>query len=189
VSTDKELFKRISKSDEQAFTELYLRYSRVLKPHIARLLESELWAEEINQDVFTKLWQARETLIHVTHPPAYLFRMASNRTLDFIKQRSTEIQREYALAHSQNWAANSTEETFDARKSEELLKEAVRILSPQKQIIFRLRHEEGKSYEEIADNLRISKNTVRNHLTETLSLVRKYLLRNGVFFLFFFLGK
>jgi RNA polymerase sigma-70 factor (ECF subfamily) len=76
---------------------------------------------------------------------------------------------------------NDTQEHLDFRLSEKLFKEAVTELTAQKQLIFRLKHEEGLSYEEIAQKLNLSKNTVRNHLAEALQIMRAYLLKHGVF--------
>jgi RNA polymerase sigma-70 factor (ECF subfamily) len=179
---DKELFARIAQGEETAFTGIYLRYTQKLMPHVARLLDSESWAEEIVQDVFTKLWEIRGTLGSVENPSAYLFRMASNRTLDHLKRRSVEVKMQYWVARNTEAAlSNTTEKQFDFRVSENLLKEAVSELTAQKQKIFRLRHEDGYSYEEIASELEISKNTVRNHMADALHFIRRYLLQRGVF--------
>ena len=180
--SDLELFAMIAAGDEPAFTVFYLRYTEKLMPHLTRLLNSEAWAEEIVQDTMTKLWEKRRTLAEIENPSAYLFRIASNRTIDHLRHRARETKMQYQLvrAGADAASANTTENDFDFRASENLLKEAVNGLSPQKQKIYRLRQEDGYSYEEIATQLNISKNTVRNHIAETQQLIRRYLLDRGV---------
>jgi len=88
--TDPELFTLIATGDEAAFAEIYLRYTEKLYPHVAKLLDADDWAEEIVQDVFTKLWQVKETLTTIENPNAYLYRMAANRTIDHMRKMATE---------------------------------------------------------------------------------------------------
>lgn len=56
-----------------------------------------------------------------------------------------------------------------------LHQQAIDRLSPQKKIVFQLSREEEMSYEEIADKLGISKNTVRNQMSDALKSIREYL--------------
>ncbi|AXY74161.1 RNA polymerase sigma-70 factor [Paraflavitalea soli] len=181
---ERELFALISRNDEQAFTEIYLRYADKLYLHVTKLLKEDSWAEEIVQDTFVKLWQVRDTLGEVANPSAYLYKIVANRTLDFLKHRAVEVKTQYQVSLSAESAArNDTQEQLDFRISEQLLKQAMKDLTAQKQLIFRLKHEDGHSYEEIARQLNLSKNTVRNHLAEALQTIRTYLLKKGAFLL------
>jgi RNA polymerase sigma-70 factor (family 1) len=182
--TDPELFERIASGDEAAFTVIYLRYTQKLLPHIKRLLNSELWAEEIVQDVFVKLWEVRHTLALVENPSAFIYSIAGNKAIDVFRHRAVEIKTHYRMARNlENEGAelvNPTEVEYDYRISDRLLKEAVNGLSPQKQLIYRLKHENGYTYDQIASELMISRNTVRNHLADALKIIRRYLLQQGV---------
>lgn len=183
---ERELFALISRNNEQAFTEIYLRFADKLYLHVTKLLKEDSWAEEIVQEVFVKLWQVRDTLGEVENPSAYLYRIAANRTLDFLKHRAVEVKAQYQISFlAASSARNDTQEQLDFRISEHLFKQAVKDLTPQKQLIFKLKHEDGKSYEEIARQLQLSKNTVRNHLADALQTIRAFLLRKGVFLLIF----
>jgi len=178
--SDLELFRRIADGDERAFTGLYLRYTAKLLAHITRLLDSEDWAEEIVQDIFVKLWEIRRDLGKINQPQAYLYRMASNRVLDHLKHRAVEAKMQYWLAlNADNKSGAGIENEFDFKASSNLVNEAIGQLTDQKQIIYRLKHEKGYSYEQIAGKLNLSKNTVRNHLVDALQFIRRYLLRHG----------
>lgn len=183
-----DLFERIARGDEQAFADIYLRYTEKLLPHVTRLLDSELWAEEIVQNVFTKLWEIRGSLVEVQNPNAFLYRMASNRTLDHLKHRAVEQKMQYRVARqAETFQKNVTQEDIDFRQSEKLFKEALSSLSPQQQLIYKLQREEGLSQEEIAGQLQLSKNTVRNHMAEALSNIRTYFLKHGLGLIIYFL--
>ena len=179
--TDKELFACIAEGDQSAFTEFYLRYVKKLYPRISRMLEAESWAEEIIQEVFTKLWKVRHTLNEIDNPCAYLYRMAGNRTLDFLKQRSTEVKLRYQAARMYDTTSgNQTGQWFDFKQAEQLYREAVESLPEKRKIIFLLKHEGGLSYEEIAARLTLSTHTVRNQLTRAMDTIRKSLSEKGM---------
>jgi RNA polymerase sigma-70 factor (ECF subfamily) len=184
INTDKALFERIAKSDEAAFTTIFFRYTARLAPFVTQLLQSDSWSEEIVQDVFLRLWQSRSQLGTIDHPSAYLYQMASNRTLDYIKRNARDVKLQY---YSARWLAsgvNHPETDQDFREVEALLKEAVQRLPAQRRRVYQLVREEGLPHAEIADRLQISKHTVRNHVAEALQEIRIYLREHGVMVVF-----
>lgn len=183
--TDKELFALIATGDEAAFAEIYLRYTEKLYPHVAKLLDADDWAEEIVQDVFTKLWQIRETLAAIDNPNAWLYLMAANRTIDHMRKMALEVKMQYHIArqaedHLRIETASGNK--LDARMAG--IKEVVEQLSPQRKLVFKLRHEEGLSYEEIAAQLNLSKSAVRDYLRLALQTIREGLRTKGIFIFF-----
>jgi RNA polymerase sigma-70 factor (family 1) len=184
INTDKALFERIATGDEAAFSVLFFRYTARLAPFVTRLLQSERWSEEIVQDVFMRLWQNRQQLASIEHPGAYLYQMASNRTLDYIKKNAREVKLQYYAARWVKGAADHPDAQRDFQEIENLLKEAVNQLPAQRRRVYQLVREEGLSHAEIADRLQISKHTVRNHVAEALHEIRSYLRAHGVMVIF-----
>lgn len=175
-----ELFKLIAEGDEVAFTTIFWAYTKRLYPFVLKLVNSDLWAEEIVQDVFSRLWERRETLKGIDNPTTYLFRMASNRTLDYIRRNELHVKMQYILAREKAEENRElTAELVDLKASEQLLKAAIHSLPPQRKLVYQLKHEENLSYDEIADRLKISRNTVRNHMAEALQAIRTYLRLKG----------
>jgi RNA polymerase sigma-70 factor (family 1) len=187
------LFDRIAQGDESAFAEVFYKYTGRLTPFVAQLLRSDAWTEEIVQDVFMRLWQNRLQLRDVEHPSAYLYQMASNRTLDYIKKNTREVKLQYYVSRLQmpGAQASGTEADMDFKEIDKLLREAVGQMPPQRRKIYQFVREEGLSHAEIAERLQISRHTVRNHMAEALKEIRVYLRDHGVvvLFMFSFLGK
>ena len=184
INTDKALFERIATGDEAAFSIIFFRYTARLAPFVTRLLQSDSWSEEIVQDVFLRLWQSRPQLASIEQPSAYLYQMASNRTLDYIKRNARDVKLQYYAAR---WLAPATDHPDtqqDFREIDRLLKEAVNRLPAQRRKVYQLVREEGLSHAEIADQLQISKHTVRNHVAEALQEIRIYLRDHGVMIVF-----
>ncbi len=178
-ASEQQLFRRVSEGDRNAFRMVFDLYSGRLTTFIYRLTKSETIAAELVQDIFVKLWVRRSHLFELNNVQAYLFTMASNSTIDYLRKVSAEsrmIEDVWArVAHFNE----STEEAYNAKECNDLINKAVTQLSPQKQKIFRLSRYEGLKHEEIADYLRLSKSTVKNHLVETLRHIRSYLHQNS----------
>jgi RNA polymerase sigma-70 factor (ECF subfamily) len=177
---DRLLFKRISQGDAQAFTEFFEAYSVKLAIYVSRFLYSDAWAEEIVQDVFLKLWSTRETIGDIEYPAAFVYRMTANRAKDLLRHREKEIRlQQYLIRHFDHPVANDTQDQFDFRIGEQLLRQAIERLPKQRAVVFKMRHEQGLGYDEIAEQLGISRHTVRNLLNLAMQNIRTWLLEEG----------
>ena len=190
---DRLTFQRIAQGDAQAFAGFYEAYAVKLAVYVSRFLGSDLWAEEIVQDTFLKLWTIRETIGEVEYPAGFVYRMIANRARDHLKHREHEIRfQQYMVHYFQHANTNTTQEQFDYKTGEKLFRQAVQQLPPQRALVFKMRHEQGLSYDEIAGQLGLSRHTVRNLLNLALQNIRSYLLEHGditgILVLFLFLN-
>ena len=177
---DRLIFQRIAQGDAQAFAEFYEAYAVKLAVYVARFLGSDLWAEEIVQDTFLKLWSVRETIGDIEYPAGFVYRMIANRAKDHLKRRGHEIRMQQYMAHYLEQAnKNTTQEQVDYQLGEKLFRQAVTQLPPQRALVYKMRHEQGLSYDEIAGQLGLSRHTVRNLLNLALQNIRSYLLEHG----------
>ncbi len=176
------MFGLIAQGDETAFTTFFDRHATKMSIYVSRFLGSDLWAEEIVQDVFLKLWNIRETVGDMEYPAGFVYRMAANRAKDYLKHRDQELKFQYYLSLYLHSASHNTQDELDFRQSRQLLQEAIERLPSQRALIFKLRHGQGLSYDEIALQLGLSKNTIRNQLNLAQQNIRTYLLERGDFF-------
>lgn len=187
LQDDKVLFAAIANGDGRSFTVLFKRYFDSLKWNAVKMLKSEFWAEEVIQEVFMQLWANREGLIDIESPAAYLFRITANRCLDRIRRQKQEIKMQYLLNQARSDVACSlSQNTYDVRLIETMIKEAVQRLPEKGRQVFQLQRTLNFSYQKIADQLGISKNTVRNHMVKSLHFIRNYLAERDVLFLLIF---
>jgi RNA polymerase sigma-70 factor (ECF subfamily) len=178
---EKELLNRISQGDEAAFTEIFHHYSQHIWQFVLKKTKSETIAEEIVQEVFLKLWVKKETATDIDDLPSYLYTMATNKTYDYFKKVAGDSRKLENLWHQVQQAkvANPVEETIDFRESMEMVNQAIEQLPPQRKKIYLLNRMEGLSYEEIAQQLNISKSTVSNQLVEATKFIREYVKGAG----------
>jgi RNA polymerase sigma-70 factor (family 1) len=172
---ERELFRRISEGEEPAFRLIFEAYTPKLLHYCRGMVKSESLAEEIVQDVFLKLWAGRSKLSTVENPNNWLFIIARNRVLDHFRKAVRETRFQAQMYNSIEENRNVTEEQMDESQSRRLIAKALDQLSEQKQRIFKLSRYEGLSHEEIAKELGLSKNTIKNHLVVTLQHIRDWL--------------
>jgi RNA polymerase sigma-70 factor (family 1) len=180
IHNDKLIFQRIARGDAQAFAEFYEVYAVKLALYVSRFLGSDLWAEEIVQDTFVKLWSVRETIGDIETPAAFVYRMVANKTKDHLKHREHEIKlQQHLVRYFQQANANTTQDQLDYQIGEKLYRKAIQQLPAQRALVFKMRHEQGLSYDDIAKELDLSRHTVRNLLNLALKDIRSYLLKHG----------
>lgn len=160
---------------EQLFEIFYER----LFLYISQLIKSDTVAEELAMDVFMKLWTGRDHLGAIQNPEAYLFRIARNKGIDFLRSAAGDQQLGDML-WEQIQAADSyqADQPLLTREFEEKLREAIGLLPPQRKKIYHLSREEMLSHDQIASKLHISRSSVNNQLVQAQRSVRSYLAKS-----------
>ncbi|WP_221392449.1 RNA polymerase sigma factor [Dyadobacter sp. NIV53] len=179
LHSESDLLIRASQADEEAFTTLFHLYKHKLYSYILRLTDSEVLAEDIVQDVFMKLWSDHASLNTIDNFGSYLFRMSKNYVINHFKRMAHETLI-MAEIHGQKPAGcNDTQDMIAVREVEKLLSEILEKLPAQQKTVYHLSREEGRSHEEIANLLKISPNTVKNHIVQAMSTIRTQLRRHS----------
>lgn len=137
-------------------------------------------AEDLVHEVFMKLWEARERITITTSFSAYLYRISRNKGIDALKKIAKDAAlRKEILEWSYPGLLAFESESKALSHYEELYRCAVEALTPQRQKIFILCKEKGKTYEEAAIELGISRNTVKEHMVQSLRFLRNYFAERG----------
>ncbi|NJM15639.1 MAG: RNA polymerase sigma-70 factor [Bacteroidales bacterium] len=171
----KELLIRLKNGDMAAFDAVYEKYCKRLYGFAIRYLKQKQDAEEIVQDVFIKIWNARETINLSSSFESFLFTVAYNTTISQLRKRLSEKKYvEHVTALQQPGLDHtSPEESYDH------LKQTVQVLleqlTPRQKEVFLLSRQDNLTHEEIAAKLNISVNTVKNHLVAALDFLRSNL--------------
>lgn len=179
LHSERELFARIAKGSEEAFQLLFGIYRTRLYDYALKFLKTHDAADELVQEVFLKLWTSRELLDNVEHPDHYIFTTARNKAFDSIRKIAQDRDLRRKVWSQINHLHNGTEEYIFEKESNQLVQEAFRQLSPQRQTIFRLSRYEGLNHDQIATQLHISKNTVKNQLVSSLRFIREHIARHS----------
>ena len=82
-------------------------------------------------------------------------------------------------------ADNNIEEHILISDYDKSLREALTLLSPQRKLVYQLSRTQGLNHHQIAAELHLSHNTVKNHLVEALKFIRKYIHKTSPVILLF----
>ncbi|MCX2451996.1 RNA polymerase sigma-70 factor [Pedobacter sp. PLR] len=171
IISDQDLQAKLMAGEESAFSELYDRYNDALAAYIKRFVHSSALAEDLSQEVFIKIWQYKSKLNEVRSFKAYLFIMARNHTLNSLKKamRSDVAMAEVLSSFVEQ--RNDTEEELLSKEYLQYLEKALSELPVRTREIFKLCRQEGKSYDEVACALGISRNAVKNHMVGSMKIL------------------
>jgi RNA polymerase sigma-70 factor (family 1) len=186
--TEKLLLRQIARHDEKAFKALFEAYQPRLYRYLIGIVKSKETAEEMVIDVFLKIWQEREKLGGVERFDAFLFRIAFNQSVDFLRRAARDPKIKDIIWQDIELAGGlPSDEPVLVKEYEVRLKEAIGKLSPQRQLVFRMSREKNFSHSAIAEKLQLSKYTVSNHISESLRFIRAYLANFLTLLLLYFL--
>lgn len=167
--------------DSSAFDALFVKYEGRLYGFCLKLLRSPEEAEEIVQEVFLRIWENRATLDEQLLFNAYLIRMAKNLIFNKLKRRVTQHAYEHYHRHHRQVASFSTEEDVNYSLLTELTGQVIDQFPPRRKQIFHLSRSQGKTNQQIAEQLNISVSTVENHLNVALKLLRQRLTQDDLY--------
>jgi RNA polymerase sigma-70 factor (ECF subfamily) len=161
---------------DESFKRLFDSYKNRLYGYVLAIARSSYTAEEITQEIFIKLWLCRDILHEVDNLDGYIFTIARNRTLNHLRKAANDarlLRELQELAMPQH--NNNVDDRAVVAEYDQLLRDALSLLSPQRRLVYKLSRDGGMNHEEIADQLHLSRNTVRNHMVEALRFIRHYL--------------
>lgn len=178
---EKDLLKKISEDDEQAFRILIDKYSPALFAYMLKLTSNETLAEELVQDIFIKIWLTRESLLHIRSIKAYLFILSRNQAINAVKQQIRNKAKE------KNWRdLESGEVTPDSEEEWHLnlIDEAIESLPIQQKSVWVMSRREGIKTAEIAERMNLTHSTVKKYLRLAVLSIMRY-VRKRLTILFF----
>lgn len=174
---EKEWLRQIAASDQKAFNALFASYRDRLFAYLFKITKSRETSEEIVLDVFLKIWMGRTILEEINNIEAFLFRVARNKAVDFLRLTQKSKLQQLELWDRIQELASSDQADFKTLLAETnaQFERVVNKLSPQRKRVFQLSHEQDLNFDQIAKRLNLSRYTVRNHLAASLEFIRAHL--------------
>jgi len=164
---DAALMCRVREGDDDAFTRLFAQWRRPLVRFTVRFVSDQARGEELAQDVFLKIYRARERYEPRERFAAYLFRVATNHCLNELRRAEHKARGDNVedLVHEPADAQGTgADEIVQAAELQQVVRSAVGRLPPTQRAALLLLRDEGLGYEEIADALETSVAAVKSLL-------------------------
>lgn len=181
-ASDAELIERTLCGDGNAFALLVERFQRKIFRVARAIVRDDMEADTITQDTFVQAYTNLAKFEGRAELETWLTRIAINRSRDSLRRR--RFVSLFSL-RSDDGEAEAIIEPVDERPDPErqfmaaelrvAIHKAEKQLSSQQKTIFRLRHYENLSLEDIAEHLGLRAGTVRAHLFRAIHKIRKEL--------------
>lgn len=165
------------------FEDLYRYNYRPLCLYALHYLGDIDAAEDIVQECYIKLWEQIEKSSGIYNRRAYLYMTVRNRCLDTLKKKSIPTE---SLNPYDTYGIIDDDDAQSMAQIEARLWTAIDSLPPECRKIFLLSKRDGMKYEEIAEEMGLSVNTVRNQISKALKLLKDGSVKIFTFFLSLF---
>ena len=165
--------------EEESFNELFDTYLDRVHDYIRAITKSHYLAEEVAQELFIILWKKRNELDHVENIDQYIFRMARNLAINQLKKAALDSTKSAEFYTRSVKEGNPVLEQLNQRTLLDLVEKAIATLPPQPQKVYSLSRKQQMNFDEIAETLGLSRNTVKNHLNKALNDIRVFLIEHG----------
>lgn len=182
---DRELMARIKARDSSALSELYDHYNRLLFGLILSVLKKREEAEDILQEVFTKIWQQAEKFdLEKGTVYTWIVTLARNKSIDRLrskvykeqKKQSTSLDNEdvfHPLYSDESDPLENTILTDRAKKVHESLNQ----ISEKQRKVLQVAYFSGMSQSEISQEYNIPLGTVKTRMRDGMIKLRELLAK------------
>lgn len=172
---ESDIIKSLRSGHKKAFDAIYEIYGRRLLAFCVRLTGSKEDAEDVAQDVFLNLWRNRDEIKQVDTLGPFLFIAARNRILNLWKTRlNSNLYNDYVSLMRQ-YATQKDFEHIEYREFEKtVISEIEKLPSTQCRVV-RMSRFDNLDVPEIAKEMGLSVQTIKNALSVGLKTLRKSL--------------
>ena len=163
--------------DKERFQSLYDDYYSIMVAYAMRFVKLQDEAEDIVQDVFAQLWVKAERFASKAMLIRFLYVSVRNKCMDVLKHAA--VEKAYTADYL---ATNSEEEELEVDMfATEVYKRLFTMIDelPERQKITLMLAMQGKSNAEIADEMNVALDTVKNQKMKAYKSLRKSFTETG----------
>ncbi|MBI5473900.1 MAG: sigma-70 family RNA polymerase sigma factor [Ignavibacteriae bacterium] len=169
--------------DDTAYKKLMKKYHDAIYNFIYRMVHDKHQVEDLTQEAFIKAFASLASFNEEFAFSTWLYKIATNNSIDYIRKRKLQT---YSIdkpieAKDSDYAFELPDDTYEADKEmisdqrARMLNEAIGKLPEKYRKVIRLRHVDEKSYEEIAQSLKLPIGTVKAHIFRAREMLYKSL--------------
>jgi RNA polymerase sigma-70 factor, ECF subfamily len=168
---------------QSAYQELMEKYQGALTRHVQRMVRGSNDIDDLVQECFIKAFSALKSYSADYAFSTWLYKIATNHTIDFLRKKRLST---FSIDRPINTKDGEVEFEIpdtsyrpdrhiveDQRR--ELIQAAIDTLPAKYHMVIMMRHQQEKSYEEIARELDLPLGTVKAHIFRARALLYRYL--------------
>ncbi len=185
--TDAAVVAQVLAGDRDAFRVLVDRHSRSIFRVVFRMAGNQQDAEELVQETFLRAYKSLGSFELRANLSTWLYRIAVNRTLDFLQAKKTQITMKETYEIVDNPEPNEGHQVqlpasnpgpdrlLLSAEMQRKIAGAMGLLTPAERVAFTMRHMEGRSIEEISQTLNLKVSAAKNSVFRAVQKLRQQL--------------
>lgn len=171
---DNKLLREFIRGCHDSFCIIYNTYKDKVYFYCYKICKNSEDAKELVQSIFIKIWENRSKIDPERPIEPYLFTIVRNHTFDYLKSLSMHQMLHIGLGNIELPSSN-TEDAYEFTEYQNITSRIIDKLPEMRQIIFKMKYEEGLEVKQIAKMLNISPNTVKSQLNKASKTIREYI--------------
>jgi len=183
--SDAAVVAQVLAGDKEAFRLLVDRHSRSIFHVTFRMTGNQQDAEELVQETFLRAYKALGRFELRSNFSTWLYRIAVNRTLDFLSVKKMQNKDTYQIVDEPDpeegrqiqLAAEGPgpERMVLSSEMKSKVAQSMSLLTPVERIAFTMRHMEGRSIDEIGATLKLNTSAAKNSIFRAVKKLRQQL--------------
>lgn len=179
---DQNLIQQYLKGDEKSLEILVEKYLKIIYGFIYKSVGDQAVAEDISQEVFIKVWKNLRKFDQKRNFKPWVFQIAKNTLIDFTRKKKSIPFSKFENEKGQNVLldnmASKSANILDVLNNKRILATVLQKLDTKEQKLINLRHTQGMSFQEIADALGESINTIKSRYRRILKNIKANIDKN-----------
>ncbi len=173
ADSDENLMLRYAAGQARAFDVLYGRYRVRLLRYLVRLTGQTAVAEELYQDTWSRVIDARARYSPTARFAAWLFRIAHHLAIDHLRRLHPTVNADDVLVGFPGLPEDDPALALDQAEQMERLACLVEALPTEQKAVLLMRAEGDLTLEEIAANVGTGRETIKSRLRYALAKLRE----------------
>lgn len=181
--SEEELIKQAIDGDQKAYQTLFEAHRQAIFHIIVKIVRNNEEAQDLVQETFIKAFGSLKSYNPTYRFTTWIYKIAANSSIDFIRKRKLQT---YSLDQPLNTKDGQVsvevadmsyhpERDLSAKQQNISISEAIESLPDKYREVIIKRHQEDKSYEEIAKLLHVPVGTVKARIFRARELLKKKL--------------
>jgi RNA polymerase sigma-70 factor (ECF subfamily) len=173
----------VARGDTSAHRQVFDRYYGRVLAFVRRRLRDDSLCEEVASDVFFEIWRNAGTFRGESEVHSWIFGIAHFKALS-ARRHQSQLKRSSVIPTDNDVMQNYAEtedlnETLESRDEMRRMMRALQALPEGQREVVRLAFIEGRSYQEIADELGITEGNVKTRVNRARARLRTSLKREA----------
>ncbi|RYZ87948.1 MAG: sigma-70 family RNA polymerase sigma factor [Proteobacteria bacterium] len=170
-NSDKELIIFLKDGSQQAYTEIFSRYYRLMFVFAYKKLRDEDLAKDFVQELFFRLWEKREMLYPEGNLAQYLYISLRSRMFGYFEHQKVASKYIDFLAGFAEANSEQADHLVREKQLSDYIDRQIEGLPKKMREVFELSRKEHLSHGEIAKKLGTTQSNVSHHINNALKIL------------------